>query len=154
MGTQPIPKGAQPQFSSHVCWPNSGMDQFQLVRMYRPRSRLQFVLDGDIAPLKRGTAPQLFGPCLLWPNGWMDHDAMHLVRSIGPGHMLDGDPASSPEWGTAAPSLFSPCLLWPNGRPSQLLLSSYVTTQPVVYIQSPVPSTSYSLEIGQCLGLI
>jgi len=34
------------------------------------------VLDGDPAPPppKRGTAPN-FGPCLLWPNGWMDQDA-------------------------------------------------------------------------------
>jgi len=32
------------------------------------------VLDGDPAPLKRDTAPSLFGPCLLWPNGWMDQD--------------------------------------------------------------------------------
>jgi len=39
-----------------------------------------FVLDGDPAPLPRkeaepgGTAPPIFGPCLLWPNGWMDQD--------------------------------------------------------------------------------
>jgi len=34
-----------------------------------------FVLDGDHAPLspKGGGAPQkIFGPYLLWPNGWMD----------------------------------------------------------------------------------
>jgi len=29
------------------------------------------VLDGDPAPQKGGTAPPIFGPCLLWPNGWM-----------------------------------------------------------------------------------
>jgi len=23
---------------------------------------------------KRGRSPQIFGPCLLWPNGWMDQD--------------------------------------------------------------------------------
>jgi len=29
-----------------------------------------FVLDGDPAPLpKKGTEPQIFGPCILWPNG-------------------------------------------------------------------------------------
>ena len=34
------------------------------------------VLDGDQAPPpKKGTAPLIFGPCLLWPNGWMDQDA-------------------------------------------------------------------------------
>jgi len=36
-----------------------------------------FVFDGDPAPLPRikGTDPhQIFGPCLLWPNGWMNQD--------------------------------------------------------------------------------
>ena len=26
-------------------------------------------------PQKGGGAPQIFGPCVLWPNGWMDQDA-------------------------------------------------------------------------------
>jgi len=31
------------------------------------------VLDEDRAPpSQRGTAPPIFGPYLLWPNGWMD----------------------------------------------------------------------------------
>jgi len=36
-----------------------------------------FVLDGDPAPppKKGGGAPSpIFGPCPLWPNGWMDQD--------------------------------------------------------------------------------
>ena len=36
------------------------------------------VLDGDPDPLpqKKGRSPSRnFGPCLLWPNGWMDEDA-------------------------------------------------------------------------------
>jgi len=35
------------------------------------------VLDGDPAPLhKKGAEPlTIFGPHLLWPNGWMDQDA-------------------------------------------------------------------------------
>jgi len=34
------------------------------------------VLNGDPAlPLKKGAQPPIFGPCLLWPNGWMDQDA-------------------------------------------------------------------------------
>ena len=36
------------------------------------------VLDRDQAPPKNGvggTAAPLFGPCLLWPNWWMDHDS-------------------------------------------------------------------------------
>ena len=35
------------------------------------------VLDGtQLPPLKGGGAPPpIFGPYLLWPNGWMDKDA-------------------------------------------------------------------------------
>jgi len=35
------------------------------------------VLDGDPAPppKKRGLQLPIFGPCLLWPNGWMDQHA-------------------------------------------------------------------------------
>jgi len=33
------------------------------------------VLDGDPTPHKGAQPPTpSFGPCLLWPNGWMDHD--------------------------------------------------------------------------------
>jgi len=32
------------------------------------------VLDGDPAPQK-WHSPPIFGPCLLWRNGWMDEDA-------------------------------------------------------------------------------
>ena len=41
-------------------------------------SPVDFVLDGDPAPppKKGGAAPsEIFGPCSLWPNGWMDQDA-------------------------------------------------------------------------------
>ena len=36
------------------------------------------VLDGDPAtpPEKKGTAAPIFGPCLLWPNRWIDQDAI------------------------------------------------------------------------------
>ena len=73
------------------------------------------VIDGDLAPpRRRGIAP-IFGPCLLWPNGWMDQDATwsHCVR---------WEPSPPPQG--AQPPIFGPCLLWPNGRPSQLLVSS------------------------------
>ena len=37
------------------------------------------VLDGDPAPppQEKGAVaqPPIFGPCLLWPNGWMHQDA-------------------------------------------------------------------------------
>jgi len=33
------------------------------------------MLDGDPAPPRKGTRPPIFGPCLLWQNGWIDQDA-------------------------------------------------------------------------------
>jgi len=40
-------------------------------------SRGNFLFDGDQAPApKKGVEPPVFGPCLLWPNGWMDQDAI------------------------------------------------------------------------------
>jgi len=56
------------------------------------------VLDGDPATLpKKGAEPQIFGPCLLWPNGWMDQD----------GTWHGGRPWPSPHcarWGRSIPS--------------------------------------------------
>jgi len=35
----------------------------------RPRPRRHYVTWGPSSPKERGTAPPLFGPCLMWPNG-------------------------------------------------------------------------------------
>jgi len=55
------------------------------------------VLVDDPAPPTRGTAP-IFGPYLLWPNGWWIK--MSLGREVGldPGDIvLDGEPAPPPQ---------------------------------------------------------
>ena len=79
------------------------------------------MLAGDQLPLPKGHSSLLFGPYLLWPNGWMDQDATWYTEvGIGPGDIvLDGANSPPPKRGT--PPIFSPCLLWPNGRQSQLL---------------------------------
>jgi len=65
------------------------------------------VLDGIQLPLKGGTAFPLFGPCLLWLNGWMDQGATRYEVDLRPGHIvLDWDRAPPPERGTVTP-LFS-----------------------------------------------
>jgi len=55
------------------------------------------VLDGDPAPLpKKAAEPPIFGPCLLWPNRWMDKD----------GTWHGGGPRSRPHcarWGPSSP---------------------------------------------------
>jgi len=49
-----------------------------LVRRYRPWPRQYCVRSGPSPPPKKGStaAPPLFGPCLLWVNGWMDQNAI------------------------------------------------------------------------------
>jgi len=61
-----------------------------------------FVLDGDPAPpsQKAGGAPQIFGPCLLRPNGWMDETGTWHGVGLSPGDfVLDGDPVPFPQKG-------------------------------------------------------
>jgi len=55
-------------------------------------------------PLKRGTA-KVFGPCLLWPDGWMDQDAIwYGGRPRRRPHCVRRGPSSPPKRVTAAPS--------------------------------------------------
>ena len=44
------------------------------------------VLDGDPAPKKGADPPTIFGPCLLWPNGWIEQDG--TWRGGRPQHRL------------------------------------------------------------------
>jgi len=88
------------------------------------------VLDGDpdSPSQNRGhVQPPIFGPCLLWPNGWMDQDATWYVDRPQPRpRSVRWEPSSTPPKGHSPP-IFGPCLLWdlwPNGRPSQLFLST------------------------------
>ena len=67
------------------------------------------VFDVDPAtPRKKAHPPHLiFGPCLLWPNGWMDEDAAwYGGRPRSRPHVLDGVPA--PAKGAQQPPLFRP----------------------------------------------
>jgi len=87
-----------------------------------------FVLDGDPAPSpKRGRSPSpIFGPFLLWPNGWMDQQ----------GTWHGGGPRSGPHcarWGSSSPPQkgaeppnFGQRLLWPNGCMDQDALGTKI----------------------------
>jgi len=70
-------KMAQPlsQFSTHVyCGQMAGWIKV-LLGTEVGLDPGNVVVDGDPAPPKSGTALPVFGPCLLWPKGWMDEDA-------------------------------------------------------------------------------
>jgi len=124
-GTQPSPKNggtAAPNFR-----PISIVDED--ATLYGGRSRLvpgDIALDGYPAPpsQKGAQQPPVFGPCLLWPNGWMDQDATwYGDRPRLRPHWVRWGPSHPHGKGHCSLSLFGPCL-WPNGRPSRQLLSS------------------------------
>jgi len=74
------------------------------------------VLDGDPAPPppKGGGARQIFGPCLLWPNGWMDQDGTWHGRRPQPWRLcVRWGPSPPPPEGSGAPL--------PNFRPISIV---------------------------------
>jgi len=61
-------------------------------------------LDEDLAPAPpKGRSPPIFGPRLLWPNGWMDQDATWYGGKPGPGEVVLYGVAAPPKRGTAPP---------------------------------------------------
>ena len=108
----PPQKGA-PQFSAHVsCGQTAAWIKIPL-DMEVSLGLGHTVLDGDPAPPpeKRGLSTLIFGPRLLWPNGWMDQDATWYDGRPRPRpHCVTWGP-SSPLPKGAQPSIFGPCLL-------------------------------------------
>jgi len=100
------------------------MDQDATWYVGRPRPTRHCVQCGPSYPQKKGhTHPYpMFGPCLLWPNGWMDEDAAWYGSRPRPRPHSTRRGPSSRERGTAAP-FFSDRVYCGHGRPSQLLLS-------------------------------
>jgi len=80
-GPSPSPKGggAPPQFSAHFyCGQTAGCIKMPLgIELgLSPGTLCNCVRRGPCPFLQKGGgAPQIFGPYLLWPNGWMDQDA-------------------------------------------------------------------------------
>ena len=70
---------------------------------------------GTQLPLEKGhTHPHpIFGPCLLWPNGWMDQDAIWYGGKPRPRQRCVRWGHNSPLKG-AQPPLFGSCPSWPN----------------------------------------
>ena len=118
--TAPLPKkeAEPPQFSAHFyCGQTAGCTKMPL-GMAVGLSPGKFVLDGDTVPSpKRGRRPQIFGPCLLRSNCWMDQDATwHEDRPQPRRLCVRWGPSLPPhKRGGALSPIFGPFLLWPNG---------------------------------------
>ena len=129
----PSPKGTQPPDLRPMSVVAKRLDGLRchLTTWYggRPRPRRRCDRWGhSTAPLK-GAEPPVFGPCLLWPNGWMDEDATWCRSRPRPRpHCFRRGPSSPPhKRGTAAPS-FLAHVYCGHGRPSELLLSSCINS--------------------------
>jgi len=114
------PKGAQPPiFGPCLLWPNGWMDEDTIWYGGRPRPWRHVVLNGDSAPLERGTAPLPHFSAYVYCGkmaGWIKMP-LHTEVDLGPGHIVfDGGQASppEPEKGHSSPPavcLSSTCLL-------------------------------------------
>jgi len=129
--------GGAPQFPAHVyCGQTAGWIKMALGMEVGPVP-VHNVLDGDTA----------FGPCLLWPNGWMDEDAAWYGSKPRPRPHCTRLGLSSRERGTAAPPLFSAHVYCGHGHPSQLLLSSCLNSH---YVAARTSGRDTVLECANC----
>jgi len=69
----PPPKKHSPKFLTHICCGCMDKDATWYGGRHRP-TRLCVRWGPHSPPQKGGGALPIFGPCLLWPNGWMDQD--------------------------------------------------------------------------------
>jgi len=128
-GPSPLPqKGRSPtQFSAHVyCGRTAALIKMSLGTEVGISLR-DIVFDVDPATVRKKAHPPhpIFGPCLLWPNGWSDEDAAWYGSRPRPRPHCTRRGPGSRERGTAAP-LFSAHLLWlrsPISATAELLLS-------------------------------
>ena len=101
------PKGRSPQFLAHICCGQMAALIKMPLGMELGLGPGDFVLDGDpTPPPKKGAEPltQIFGPCLLWPNSWMDQDGTwHGDRPQPRQLCVRSRPSPSPKWGRSPP---------------------------------------------------
>jgi len=112
----PPPKAHSPQFSAHICCRQIAGWSKMPPGMEVGLDPGDFVVDGDPAPPSpkdRQSLP-IFGPCLLWPNSWMDQD----------GTWHKGGPRSRSQCARWEPSSPSPKRgqIPPNFRPINIVV--------------------------------
>jgi len=121
MGTQlPLPqRGTALQFSAHICCGQMAACIKMPLGMEVGLGPGNVVLDRDPVPSPQkggGTHSQIFDPCLLWPNGWMDQDGTwHGGRPQPRQLCVRWGPSPLPKRDRRPSPIFGPFLLWPNG---------------------------------------
>jgi len=108
----PLKGSRAPKFSAIVyCGQTAGWTKMPLGMMVGLGTG-NTVFDADPAPSTQvAQPPPIFGPCLLWPNGWMDQD----------GTWYEGRPRPRPQcvtWGPSSPPKTGAQLL--NFRPMSI----------------------------------
>jgi len=96
----PPPKGHSPQFLAHICCGKMAEWVKMPCGMELGLGLRDCIRWGPFPLPKKGAElppKKKFGPCLLWPNGWMHQDATWYGGRPQPGDfVLDGDPARPP----------------------------------------------------------
>ena len=95
--SSPSPKGAEPTNFRPISVVTKWLDGSRCQMVVKVRPKLHCVRWGPSSPPKRGQSPPLnFGPCLLWPNGWMDQDGTwHGAEPQSRPHCRRRGPSSS-----------------------------------------------------------
>jgi len=107
----PLSKRAQPPNFQPMSVVAKRMDESRchLAGRYASAQATFYLMETQLPPPKRDTAaPPLFGPCLLWPNSWLDQNATWYggrPQAIKPGHIV----GPSCTQGAQQPG-FGPCL--------------------------------------------
>jgi len=83
------------------------------------------VLNGNPTPLpQKGAEPPIFGPFLLWPNGWMHEDATWYEVGLSPGDCVRWGPSFYlPKKGAEPPNFWpvSIVVIWLDGSRCHLV---------------------------------
>ena len=140
----PLKGHSPPQFSVNIrCGETTGWTNVAL-GMEVGLGLGDFVFDGtQLRPEQWHTHYHpVFGPRLLWPNGWMDEDATwYGSRPRLRPHCIRRGSSAARNGHSSPPHLFGPCLLWPRSPISATAELLYKRSPKMVSVRVRVPRT-------------